>query len=360
MSKAVRAITAGVVSVLTLALFAPLAHAVQASGSIQLVPSKQTGIVKDESITVDVFFTNSSTQTPPLAVAATLATVTGPITVDLGCKDCECTQQNTTDLVFVPGPQMGCTVKGAGVTGCAAGGPGEVLINLDPLGLNIPDATPVFLATITLKSNVDNLELLGLRAATGICALKACITPPNTQCAFCAAEGCTFLVGTIVTQELLRCKHSCLNQVNFTNNFDAYIFQGVAVVNDPTFDPSTESFRLMLGEPGNPPVIDFTVPAGDIVMTANGVWKLIGNANQNNAGIDLIQITRQTGVGCQNSYRITVRFYDDLSALQALVPPIILRTEITFDGRAPFVNQEEWTQLLNGNLRNDIDNASTC
>lgn len=337
---------------------ASTAHAVQSSGSIQLVPSKQTGITQDELITVDVYFTNTSTQTPPQALIPAIATVTGPITVDIGCVDCACTQQDVTALSFVAGGQSGCTVKGPGVTSCAAGAPGEVLLNLPPAGLVVPDATPLFLATITLKNNLQALPVLGLRAATGVCSVKACVIPPNQQCASCAAEGCSFLAGVIEEQALLRCKHSCFNQVNFTNNLDAYIFQGVAVVDDPNFNPANESFTLSFGVPGNP-VVNISIPGG-IPSTGAGVWTLTGPGNQNNPGIDLIKITRQTGAGCQNSYRLQVKFFGNLNSLQLLPPNPVLRTEITFDGRPPFVNQEPWQTLQNGNLRNDIDVISSC
>jgi len=339
---------------------APAARAVQSSGSIQLIPSKQTGLVLNELITVDVYFTNTSSQTPPPPgpLAPALATLTGPITIDVGCIDCGCSQQNTTALSFIPGVQAGCTAKSAMVTGCAAGGAGEVLINLDAAGVNIPDATPVFLATITLRNNEVDLPILGLRAGTGICALKACITPPNDQCASCSAEGCTFVAGTSPVKDLLRCKHSCFNQVNFTNGFDAYIFQGVAVVDDPNFDPAAESFTLTLARVPGGQVFTISVPGG-IPNTGVNVWTLTGPGNQNTAGIDLIKITRQTGVGCQNSFRLQVKFFGDFNVLQGVDTPT-LRTEITFDGRPPFVNEEPWTRLQNGNLRNDIDLISSC
>jgi len=339
-------------------LGAPAADAVQSSGSIQLVPSKQTGIVLNEAITVDVYFTNTSTQTPPQGLIPAIANVTGPITIDIGCVDCGCTQQNAAALSFIAGGQSGCTVKGPGVTSCAAGAPGEVLLNLDPAGVNIPDATPVFLATITLKNNLPELPVLGLRAGTGVCAVKACVTPPNQQCASCSAEGCSFLAGISPQQDLLRCKHSCFNQVNFTSKLDAYIFQGVAVIDDPNFDPATESFTLSFGVPGNP-IINISIPGG-IPSTGMGVWTLTGPGNQNVPGIDLIKITRQTGAGCQNSFRLQVKFFGDLNSLQLLPPNPVLRTELTFDGRTPFVNEEAWQTLQNGNLRNDIDIVSSC
>ena len=336
----------------------PRAEAVQSSGSIQLIPSKQTAIAQDESITVDVYFTNTSSQTPPAAIIPAIANVTGPITIDLGCVDCSCSQQNAAALVFVPGAQAGCNSKGAGVAGCAAGLPGEVLINLDPAGINAPDATPVFLAQITVKNTLPQLPVLGIRAGTGVCAVKACVTPPNQQCAFCSAEGCTFVAGVSPQQDLLRCKHSCFNQVNFTNANDAYIFQGVLVVDDPNFNPAAESFTLSLNKVGFPPVVSINLPGG-IPQTAAATWQLNGPGNQNTAGIDLIKITRQTGAGCQNSFRVTVRYYGDLNSLQGNDDPT-LRTEIQFDGRTPFVNEEPWTRLLNGNLRNDIDVISSC
>jgi len=357
MNRVVRTSLRLLLAIACIVAAAPNAGAVQSSGSIQLIPSKQTAIAQDEQITVDVYFTNTSSHTPPQGLLSVPATVTGPITIDLGCVDCSCSQQNTAALMFVPGGQAGCNSKGAGVAGCAAGLPGEVLINLDPAGVTAPNATPVFLAQITLKNTLPQLPILGIRAGTGVCSVKACVTPPNSQCAFCSAEGCTFVAGVSPQQDLLRCKHSCFNQINFTNGNDAYIFQGVLIVDDANFNPASESFSLALSRLGFPPLVSINVPG--IPQTAVDTWQLNGPGNQNTAGIDLIKITRQTGVGCQNSFRVTVRFYGNLNSLQGNDSPT-LRTEIQFNGRTPFVNEEPWQRLQSGNLRNDIDIISAC
>lgn len=365
MCRAVRASLSFLVAAFAMmAVAVPAAHAVQASGSILLVPSKQTALVQNEVVSVEVYFRNTSTQTPgPGAgqppIVETAATLTGPLTVDIGCVDCACTSKDPAALSFIPGPANGCDVQGTGVTGCVAGpNPGEVLINLAPAGILLPaDDAPVFLATISLRNNLADLAPTVLRASTDICALTACIQPPSTGCASCAAEGCTFLAGEFAPPPLLRCKHSCLNQVNFTNNFDAYIFQGVAIVNDPNFDPSTVPFTLNMGRPNQAPVVSISVPGG-IPAVGNGTWVLNGFANSNNPGIDQIKISRQTGANCQNSYRITVRFFGNFSALEGNTDEL-LRTTISF-GALTFGNEEVWQRLQNGNLRNDIDIISAC
>lgn len=357
MSRTVRGTSWFVVAVLAVVIAAPTAHAIQSSGSILLVPSKQSGIIKDEQFTVDVYFRNTSTQTPPLALDAAAATLAGPITIDLGCTDCGCTQQNTSALTFIPGADAGCVTRAPGVTSCAAGGAGEVLINLDPPSLALAASdVPVLLATIRLELEIDDAPPLGLRAGTGVCALQAC---NNGACVSCAAEGCTFVAGFTIPEEIERCKHSCLNTVDFRpNDNDKLTIQGVVKVDDPAFDPAAESFTATLSYQGNV-VATISVPGG--IPKSGNKWMFSGPGNANTPGIQLIQIFPQTGPNCQNSYKVTVRFFGDLGALENLPEDNpVLTVTIKFDDRPPFESTKEWSKKANGDLFADFDGISAC
>ena len=190
---------------------APAAHAIQASGSIILSPSKQLQLAPGEEFEVTVSVVNNSSQTPTPPGPAAPATLTGPITVDLGCTDCGCSTKQSGALQFVAGPAAGCVSKSGQVTDCTAQGATAVVINLAAGGIPLPNNdTPVQVAVIKLKMLADSGPPLGIRASTGVCALTACITPPATGCVSCSAEGCTFVTPQQGNQPC-DCPHLCPN-----------------------------------------------------------------------------------------------------------------------------------------------------
>src|SRR5579885_3385290 len=166
MGRAVRGILGLVAVAFGVGVLATPAHAIQASGSIILSPSKQLQLAKGEIVQVAVAVVNTSSQTPLPPGPNAPATLTGPITVDLSCTDCGCSQKLSGSLIFVPGPASGCVTKDGNVTSCAQGATqDEVVINLAAAGIALPNNnTPVAIATISVKMNTDSGPPLGLRA----------------------------------------------------------------------------------------------------------------------------------------------------------------------------------------------------
>jgi hypothetical protein len=324
----------------------PAAHAVQASGSIQLVPSQQINLAKDQQFTVDVFFVNNSTTTPPGAVVANPANVKGPITLDYTCTDtgCDCSTKDNTRLSFVS-----CSIAGApaGVTSCTAGGPGQVVIDTVAGGVDLAaSTTPVFLATVTLKNNSDPLLTTRFRAATDVCALSSCLTV-GADCALCAAEGCTFVRGPNVPNTLLSCKHGCPNRISFYNGLDKLHFN--TVVQAPTYDPATDSFMLTLTL-GASTVYTLTLP--NVPQVGTRVYRLFGPGNSSTPGLESIEITRRTGTGIggvdctMDWFKVIVDAWGDFNIAQVTDPKI--QTEMTLDALPAFTDSEQWTSIPSG------------
>src|SRR5689334_13229286 len=112
MQRAVRTTLRFLAAVVGVGILAtPAAHAIQASGSIILSPAKQLQLAQGETVDVAVAVVNTSSQTPLPPGPAAPGTLTGPITIDLGCTDCGCTQKQAGALSFVPGPNAGCVTK---------------------------------------------------------------------------------------------------------------------------------------------------------------------------------------------------------------------------------------------------------
>src|SRR5690349_7102373 len=109
------------------------AFAVQASGALVLIPSRQLDVVKGDTITVDVYFENTSTASSGSALPAVLS---GPIRVDVA-SDCA-GEQPSKWLQFASGPKSGCVRKAPRVTGCTLDAPGRISISLSPKGLALP------------------------------------------------------------------------------------------------------------------------------------------------------------------------------------------------------------------------------
>lgn len=355
--------------VLTL-LVAPAADAVQTSGSIVLIPFKQTGLVENQDVTVDVYFNNESTQTPdpgnpqgapPLvptvpAVAAfpnpanpelmpNPGIITGPITVELCGDGCECNLpvpddngDGVKDLIFVPGPAGGCDMKIPGVTSCAADGASKVVIALPPTGLVVPNAGPVYLATLRFKNTVPEmgpkagaLGLVHLQGMIGMCSLESCVVP-GVACSKCSAEGCTFVQGERGVSTILQCKHSCLNSIDFKDGLDTYHFSGV--INAAGYDPTAESVTITLKKEGAM-LLTRTIPAGSLVAGTDK-WDF-------DDGTTRVQVFKQKSkpkVDCSQSYKVVIDTDADLTAAQMKDPT--LTVELTIDGRPTFRDTGEW------------------
>lgn len=349
----------------------PAAWAVQASGSIVLVPSKQTGLVGNQEITVDVYFNNQSTQTPnptnpappaPVPVVApplpnlvlappNPATVTGPITIDLCGDGCPCklpvpdgNGDGIKDLVFVPGPVAGCDAKASDVVGCAAVG-SSVIIDLPVGGIGIPDATPKYLATIRFKDTVPSVDpfkgQLGsvhFQASIGMCSLASCrvsVPPPNgpgSDCTFCSAEGCTFVRGESSNGNLLSCKHGCKNRFDFfpSQPADPDKTHLNFILQKPGYDPAAETFRLQVLKSGTTVFDTGTLPG---IPLSGTVWEtptvppLAGNQK-----IEIHQLggTGKGGIDCTAAgyFKIIVDAWGNFDAARMPDPTMVVVIDI--------------------------------
>lgn len=372
------------------AVAAPAALAVQASGSIVLVPSKQTGIEADQEITVDVYFNNQSTQTPnpvnpgppppapPVPVVApplpnliiappNPATVTGPITIDLCADGCPCNQpvpdgngDGVKDLVFVPGPAAGCDAKAADVVSCAAVGTSSVVVNLPVGGIGIPDATPKYLATIRFKNTVPStgpftgqLGPVSFQASIGMCALASCRTsvpPPNgpgSDCTFCSAEGCSFVRGATGGGNVLSCKHGCKNRIDFfpAQPADPDKTHLNFIVQKPGYDPANETFRLTVTK-GAVTIFDTGllpgIPVSGTVWETPNVPPVAGNQK-----IEIHQLggTGKGGIDCTVAgyFKIIVDAWGNFDAARMVDPTLEVRIEL--GGTAFTTGQRIWNSL---------------
>ena len=153
--------------------------------------------------------------------------------------------------------------KAGQVTGCASGGSTVVLINLAAGGIALPNNnTPVPVATIKLKMLADSGPPLGIRAGTGVCALNACITPPDQGCVSCSAEGCTFVTPQQGNQPC-DCPHLCPNKIRFIGDAakpDFFELHSI-IVPGPGFDPVAQPFTVAMSNAGGQ-IFSFTLPAG--------------------------------------------------------------------------------------------------
>jgi hypothetical protein len=271
---------------------APAAHAIQASGSIILSPAKQLQLAKGETVNVDVSVVNTSSQTPLPPGPAAPATLTGPITVELGCTDCGCAQQLAGSLLFVPGPAAGCVTKTGSVVSCVAGGnPNEVVINLAAAGVALPNnSTPTAIATIAIKMNVDSGPPLGIRAGTEVCGLTACITPPDQACVSCSAEGCTFVTPNAAASPPCDCPHLCPSKIVFIGDAakpDSFELHSIILPGNG-FDPANKPFTVSMSNSGGQ-IFSFTLPAGSLV-DGGDAFTYTNNTAKTTGGISLVKL----------------------------------------------------------------------
>src|SRR5262249_34051315 len=85
---------------------------VQTSGSFALFPSESNLAVND-TITLEVTVSNTSSNTPPLNTNFVPATLTGTTTVKLACADSSCLSELPGTLTFVS-----CDLNDPGVLSC--------------------------------------------------------------------------------------------------------------------------------------------------------------------------------------------------------------------------------------------------
>lgn len=286
---------------------APAAQAIQASGSVILSPSKQLQLAPGEEFELTVSVVNTSSQTPTPPGPAAPATLTGPITIDLGCTDCGCTAKQSGAITFVAGAQAGCVSKVGDVVSCGTAGSSTVVINLAPGGLALPnDSSPVPVATIKLKMNADSGPPLGIRASTGACALTSCITPPDQGCVSCSVEGCTFVTPQQGNQPC-DCPHLCVNKIRFIgdlNKPDFFELHAI-ILPAPGFDPGNQPFSVSMSN-ANGPIFSFTLPAGSLKKGGDAFTYTNNNADVT-GGVFKVKLAARDDV--TGGYRLDIQGY---------------------------------------------------
>jgi hypothetical protein len=306
MARAVRGILRLVAIAVGVGVLAvPSAQAIQASGSIILSPAKQLQLLKGEVVNVDVAVVNTSSQTPLPPGPAAPATLAGPITVDLGCTDCGCSQKQGGALTFVAGPNAGCVTKSADVVSCTQGvDPSVAVINLAPAGAALPNnSTPVTIATIAVKMNVDTGPPLGLRAGTGLCAITACIAQ-GQGCVSCSAEGCSFVTPVASTNQPCDCQHICANKIIFSKTAKPDAFQLHAIILPSAgFDPVGKPFTVSMSNAGGQ-IFSFTLPPGSLV-NGGDAFTYSSTTASSTGGIQFIKIAARDDT--PGAYRIDIQ-----------------------------------------------------
>ena len=296
----------------------PAADAIQASGSIILSPSKQLQLAQNEEFEVTVSVVNTSSQTPVPGAAAP-ATLTGPITIDLACTDCSCSQKQAGALTFVPGASAGCVSKVGEVASCS-GNDSTVTIDLAGGGVALPaDDTPVEIATFRLRMDASGGPPLGIRARTGDCALTACIAP-DQGCVSCAADGCTFVTPTAPGNLPCDCPHDCPNRIRFLGDFaqpDAFELHAI-ILPGPGFDPAAHPFTVSMSN-STGQIFSFTLPAGSLVQQGDN-FRYTANGTNQTGGIARVSLSARNDT--PGAYRI-----DIIGHSAALEPATTVPTE---------------------------------
>jgi hypothetical protein len=309
MSRAVR-VTLWLVALATgLGGAAPAAIAgVQTSASLSVVPSDSGPLENGDVINLEVIAHNHSSNTPPNAVLNVPATITGPITVQLGCLTCDCSV-NDSRIQFMAGPVTGCVAKDGAVTSCAAGPANTALINLAPAGIVVPAGGSVSIATIKVMAVVDpvNGPFLpsGIRASTDDCAVTACVdgTPASGFCVDCAAEGCTKVLFE-GGPPLINCPHPCPNKIRFRAGPDFFEFHAI-IEPVPGYDPEANGFNVTLSNV-NGQIFALSLPVGSINCQSDACT--FNNSNADNVGgVAFVKSAARDDVPGQ--YRIDIRGY---------------------------------------------------
>lgn len=158
-------------------LTAQNAFAVQASGSVSILPSDNT-LEQGQILTAVIRVTNTSSETGAEGVDPVPATLLagGAITVTLACVDSTCATQIPNTLEFMSQGTNGCVSSDAGVSGCSASGDNQVIVNIGS-NIVIPAGSFITLATIQLEAENAVLDPatgnFSQRAATGDNDLEA-------------------------------------------------------------------------------------------------------------------------------------------------------------------------------------------
>lgn len=336
---------------LLLAVFsAPVAHAVQSSGSISLFPTDwgrlETGDVIDVIVTVN----NTSSDTPATdfpsdGVDPVPAELNGNITVLLSCQDPDCMSQASGRLAFVPVGGSGCVSKNGAVQSCMAAGANAVLISLKSNGITLPAGGSVDVATIRLEVvDSTNLVQLGLKAMSDAGAIQACSSSTSSVCAECDATGCTTLLFG-PSNVPISCPHACPARIIFRGDAatpDFFEFHGLIEVGAGGIDPPGESFVISLSNANFDPIFSFTVPPGSFVQQGT-TFTYRNNAARNAGGVAFVKLSARNGL--PTTYKIDIQAFDAALESRATLPTMTVSFSIGDDA---FTTTNDWTPKPNG------------
>jgi hypothetical protein len=312
----------GVAAVAIVAGSATRAHAVQASGSLQIVPSNWGFVALNEEIDVQIIARNTSTDTPAVAFPDVFqdiaATLSGNISVLLGCTGNGCTGQVPGKMAFVPVGGNGCVAKHANVTGCTSGGGNLVNIAIaSPIPLPANGGVPV--ATIKVKMiDLGGIASLGIHAESEPVGVTACSTSSPSNCVACMLNGCTKIV---FTQDVNTgpCPHACPSKIRFIGDaakpdffeYHSLIFPGTVI------DPPTQNFNITLSNALFNPIFSYSLPPGSFIDQGDA-WTYRNLTAQDTGGIAWVKIARRDN--SVNDYRIDVQLYDATLQAKATLP----------------------------------------
>lgn len=343
MSRSVRAI-GPLTLLLGLGLYEPPpAGAVQAGGSLSVVPSNWGFLVDGQTVDVVVRANNTSSDTLaasfPDSTGPKAAQLFGPITVTLGCADDACSVVTPGVLAFVSVAPSGCVAKNAAVTSCTSGPGGTVKINFAST-ISLPAAGSVDIATIRVRVLDDQVVgSTGIQAMSETGALVACSTSLPSLCVGCHADGCTKLAFT--ANNVRHCPHACISKITFRSGLDTFEFHADIDV-APGFSPATKPFTITLSNALFNPVLTYSLPAGSL-QPGTDSWRYLDNGAKKAGGINIVKIGRRDGT--VNTYRIDLIVYDPNLETRATVAN--MTTSFSAGGES-FSNTGNWTKSKTG------------
>ncbi|MEW6269456.1 MAG: hypothetical protein AB1689_09195 [Thermodesulfobacteriota bacterium] len=240
------------------------ALAVQASGSLLLVPSKDF-LMEREEVDLVVSVQNTSSDTPGSGgTDPVTAVLEGPLTVKLSCLSPDCSVRASGALALVPVAPTGCVASAPEVADCVVGGPDDVLITIDPSGITLPPGGSVAVATVRIRVVDSVLSGLLLHAVSPVGGLIACASAaPSLLCARGDVSGSVALA---FSESLLQCRSRCSARVRFIGDAakpDKLELAGLLTSTsslDPGSEPTTLELASELG-----PMLALQLPAGALV-----------------------------------------------------------------------------------------------
>ncbi|HZR81355.1 MAG TPA: hypothetical protein VFD92_09705 [Candidatus Binatia bacterium] len=329
------------------------AAAVQASGSLIVVPSNWGLLATNDVIDVAIAARNSSSDTPAVVVpdgtGDVQATLGGAIMVMLACADPTCSTQVPGKLAFVPVGGNGCVSNDPAVSSCASGGGDNVLITLSS-PITLPPGGTVPVATVRVRVvDATGVTQLGISAHSDPASLTACSTNAPSVCAMCMADGCTKVV-FVQNVNVGNCPHACPSRIRFLGDAarpDFIEFHGI-VTAGANFDPNSAPFTISLSNAQFNPIFSLSLPAGSFNQQGS-VFTFNDNSAAANGGIAFVRISQRDGQ--PDAWKVDIQAFDANLQSRATLP------DMTFDfsaGGQTFSVTATWDQRSFGWQLNEL------